>query len=123
MTLLHAIIIIAIPIIVGGVTIWLVFRNVNRKYSDLFRKLAEVARQKPEGVASLVMGNDAGEKRRIVAALAGIEDVRSVDVIKAGKQRSQIRLTVAADGREIVYHVLLVSTEKSWGISEFSPVG
>lgn len=119
MTITHAIIIIAIPVIIGGIVIWLVFRNINKKYCDLFRKLVSIARAQPEQIRKLTLSDDSQERQRIVDAIASIETIARVDVIKAGKKRSQLRLQASSGGEAQSWHVLLASDGESWGIVEF----
>lgn len=120
MTLVHAIIIIAVPVIIGGIIIWLVFRNINRKYCDLFRKLVVAAREQPGQVQKLVLSDDSHERQRIVGEIAAIETVGRVDIIKAGKKRSQLRLQATSGGEARTWHILLASSDESWGIVEFN---
>jgi hypothetical protein len=122
MSLTQAIIIISIPIILGAITIWLVFRNINRKYCDLFRKLVTVAREKPTHMQTLIISDNAEERRRVVQELAAIQSIQRVEIIKAGKKRSQLRLQTTNEGQTQSWHVLLVSNEKSWGILEFAKI-
>lgn len=122
MSLTQAIIIISIPIILGAITIWLVFRNINRKYCDLFRKLVTVAREKPTHMQTLIISDNAEERRRVVQELAAIQSIQRVEIIKAGKKRSQLRLQTTNEVQTQSWHVLLVSNEKSWGILEFAKI-
>lgn len=123
MTLVHAIIIIAIPVIIGGLVIWLVFRNINRKYCDLFNKLVQAARENPGKMQELVLSPNTQERHRVVDEIAAIEEIGKVDIIKAGKKRSQLRLQATSSGQNRTWHIVLASEDDKWGIVEFLEIG
>ena len=87
MTLVHAILIIAVPVLIRGIVIWLVFRNINRKYCDLFRKLVLAARENPRKMQELVLSTNNRDRTRIVDEIAAIEEVEKVDIIQ-GRQET-----------------------------------
>ena len=122
MTLVHAILIIAVPVLIGGIVIWLVFRNINRKYCDLFRKLVLAARENPRKMQELVLSTNNRDRTRIVDEIAATEEVEKVDIIKAGKKRSQLRLQAKSRGQARSWHIVLASDAEKWGIVEFAEI-
>jgi hypothetical protein len=116
------ILIVFIPIVAGGVILWLIFRNVNRKYCDLFIKIIETARKNPDAVYALVNNGDETERRDIVRQIAAIDNVTKIDILKAGKKLSQVRLRSKTLSEEKIYFVELSSDGADWGISQFSLV-
>jgi len=122
MNIFAMVLIIFIPMIIGGVVLWLIFRNVNRKYCDLFIKIIETAREKPDAVCALVNGGNEQEKRGVVAQIAAIENVAKIEILKAGKKRSQVHIRSKTLEGEKKYFIELSSDGTNWGISQFSPV-
>jgi len=122
MTILTMVLIIFVPIIIGGVVLWLVFRNVNRKYCDLFIKIIETAREKPDAVYALVNGGDETERRGVVSQIAAIENVSKIDILKAGRKQSQVNIRSKTLSGEKKYFIELSSDGTNWGISQFSLV-
>jgi hypothetical protein len=108
-----------VPVIFGGVILWLVFRNINRKYSDLFIKLIEAAQKNPNAIAFLFRADNEAEKRAIIANITSIEKINKVEMLKAGKKRSLVRLKTQSKTGEKIYTAELSCDDAGWGISKF----
>ena len=113
-------VIIFIPAVVGGILLWLVFRNINRKYCALFVKLIEAAQKNPNGIMSLLRTGSDTEKYTIVKHIAGIDSITRVEMLKAGRKSSLVRLITLSGIEERIYTVELSCDDtKSWGITKF----
>lgn len=123
MNLPFIIAVVFVPLVAGAVVFLLVFRRVHRKYLATFQKLVEVAREQPADVRQLLSGTEK-EKNAVVAAMQGIERVRKVEIIKAGRELTTLYLTALQQGAEqpVVYEVLL-QLEGQWSIRRFAPLG
>lgn len=115
--------VVLVPLVAGAAVFLLVFRRVHRKYLTTFQKLVDVAREQPAEVRRLLSGTEK-EKNAVVAAMQGIERVRKVEIIKAGRELTTLYLTALQHGAEqpVVYEVLL-QLEGQWSIRRFAPLG
>jgi len=120
MDAIQMVLIIFIPIVIGGTVLWLIFRNINRKYCELFTKFIEAARNSPDGIKALIKFGDDTEKREIVERLASMENITKVEILKAGKKLSQVRLKAVSKNVERMYLVELSSDDTGWGITQFT---
>ena len=109
------------PILVGGCMLWLVYRNAHRKYFTLFDQLIAAARKNPGGVMFLLKAGDEAERRGIVESIAAIEKLDGVEVLKAGKKCSQVRLKTRTGNASKNYLVEISKlSADDWGITQFT---
>jgi len=113
--------IILIPITIGIIVIWLVFRRINNKYSQMFDKIISTAKENPENLKPLIDGSP--EKiNTILNNIAGIEKIIKIDILKAARELTQLHLTgIGPEEKQYTWYIEL-SRKANWTITEFSPI-
>lgn len=112
-----------IPLIIGGLIVWLVFRNINKKYCHFFNQLIKVAGSNPSNIRAIIAG-DAAHQAGIAALLGNLKKTKKTEIVKVGKKRTQLTLhALSHDDKIEKFNVIMEmqgtdNTSKAWQITE-----
>lgn len=113
-----------VPLILGGLIIWAVFRNINRKYCGFFDQMISVAATNPSQLRRIIAG-DAARQAGIASKLSLLKKTVKTEIVKVGKQRTQLNLHATGhSGATEKFHVvmemqIMPDQSRNWQITEF----
>ena len=111
--------IICIPLLLGGLALWCIFRNVHKKYRALFEQFMEVARLNPEKTRHFILTEDRNAQTNIIRLIAAMDPITKTEILKAGRKGSEVRITTETADKRTHYIAQIGCVNEQWGVTKF----